>query len=91
MLYSSCNSRCAMTRPLGFIVSGKAVAVEPPLSSSGLREGPTSLLCPRLTSAAALGPLLTSAPAIADGLGPQISQSEDVNSRLHSRTIYLRS
>src|SRR5512140_347363 len=77
---SSCNNRCAMTRPFGFIVSGKAVAVEPPLTSSGLGEGPTSLLCPRLTSAAARGSLLSSAPDVATGLGPQISLSKDVNS-----------
>src|ERR1051326_820489 len=78
---SSCNSRCAMTRPLGFIVSGKAAAVEPRLTSSGLREGPTSLLCPRLTPALARPSLLSAAP---DGctveLGEQVSLSKNVNS-----------
>ncbi len=77
---SSCNSRCAMTRPLGFIVSGKAVTVEPLLTSSGLREGPTSLLCPRLTPAVTRDSLLSPAPDVATGLGPQASLSKDVNS-----------
>jgi len=77
---SSCNSRCAMTRPLGFIVSGKTAAVEPLLTSSGLREGPTSLLCPRLTPVPVRRPLLAAAPAVADGLGEQVSLSKDVNS-----------
>src|ERR1051326_1290909 len=77
---SSCNSRCAMTRPLGFIVSGKAAAVEPLLTSSGLRDRPSSLLCPRLTPAVARGPLLASAPTAVDGLELQVSLSKDVNS-----------
>src|SRR5258706_8226142 len=77
---SSSNSRCAMTRPLGFIVSGKTAAVEPPLTSSGLREGPTSLLCPRLTPACARRQLLAAAPALTDGLAEQVSLSKDVNS-----------
>jgi len=77
---SSCNSRCAITRPVGFVVTGKAPAVEPPLTSSGLREGPTSLLCPRLTPATARRSLLTSAPAVGDRLGWQASLSKDVNS-----------
>ena len=78
---SSCNSRCAGTRPVGFIVPGKAGAVEPRLTSSGLREGPTPLLFPRLTPVPARRSLLTAAPAVADGLGPQVSLSKDVNSR----------
>src|SRR5688572_13482113 len=69
-----------MTRPLGFIVSGKAAAVEPLLTSSGLRDRPSSLLCPRLTPAFVRGPLLASAPAVADGLGLQVSLSKNVNS-----------
>ncbi len=69
-----------MTRPLGFIVSGKATAVEPLLTSSGLRDRPSSLLCPRLTPAITRGPLLASAPAVADGLELQVSLSKDVNS-----------
>jgi hypothetical protein len=69
-----------MTRPLGFIVSGKAAAVEPLLTSSGLRDRPSSLLCPRLTPAITRGPLLASAPAVADGLELQVSLSKNVNS-----------
>jgi hypothetical protein len=69
-----------MTRPLGFIVSGKAAAVEPLLTSSGLRDRPSSLLCPRLTPAISRGSLLASAPAVADGLELQVSLSKDVNS-----------
>src|SRR6516165_9032724 len=80
---SSCNSRCAEARPLGFVVSGKAGAVEPRLTSSGLGEGPTSLLCPRLTPGSAQRSLLASAPE-SDGvglkLGTQVSLSKDVNS-----------
>jgi hypothetical protein len=38
------------------------------------------LLRPRLTSAAARRPLLDAAPAVADGLGQQISLSKDANS-----------
>ena len=77
---SSCNSRCAMTRPIGFVVPGKAAAVETLLTSSGLGEGPPSLLCPRLTPAPARGPLLASALAVAGALGEQVSLSKDVNS-----------
>ncbi len=77
---SSCNSRCAETRPVGFVVPGKAAAVEPLLTSSGLGEGPTSLLCPRLTPVPARRSLLAAAPAVADGLGLQASLSKDVNS-----------
>ena len=76
----SCNSRCAMTRPIGFVVPGKAAAVEPLLTSSGLGEGPPSLLCPRLTPAPARGPLLAAALAVAGALGEQVSLSKDVNS-----------
>src|SRR5262249_5895679 len=77
---SSCNSRCAEARPLGLVASGKTGAVEPRLTSSGLGEGPSSLLCPRLTPATTPGSLLTSAPVVADGLGLQASLSKDVNS-----------
>src|ERR1700752_2508383 len=69
-----------MTRPFGFIVSGKAAAVEPLLTSSGLRDRPSSLLCPRLIPAITRGPLLTSAPPAVDGLELQVSLSKDVNS-----------
>ena len=78
---SGSGTRGSETRPVGFVVSGKGVAVEPRLTSSGLREGPTSLLCPRLTPVPAREPLLASAPAVADGLGLQVSLSKDVNSR----------
>src|SRR4029077_16920383 len=54
--------------------------VEPLLTSSGLREGPTSLLCPRLTPVPARRPLLAAAPAVADGLTEQVSLSKNVNS-----------
>jgi hypothetical protein len=77
----SCSAlRCVETRPLGVIVSSKAGAVEPQLTSLGLREGPTSLLCPRLTPVPPQGPVLAPAPAVADGLGLQASLSKDVNS-----------
>ena len=77
---SSCSSRCAETRPIGFIVSGKTAAVEPRLTSSGLSEGPPSLLCPRLTPAPARKSLLTCAPAVAGEPGEQVSLSKNVNS-----------
>jgi len=78
----SCSAtRGTGTRPLGLIVSARGDAVEPRLTSSGLREGPTSLLCPRLTPVPARRPLLAAAPdGCAVGLGLQASLSKDVNS-----------
>ena len=86
---SSCMNRCAMTRPLGFVATGKALALEPPLTSSALpelRDPPglsgslLSVLRPRLTPVAARGSLLTSAPTVAGEPGLQASRSKDVNS-----------
>src|ERR1022692_4439095 len=55
-------TRGAETRPLGLIDSARGDAVEPRLTGLGLREGPASLLCPRLTPVPARGPLLAAAP-----------------------------
>ncbi len=85
---SSCNSRCAMTRPVGFIVSGKTAAVEPLLTSSALPElwdrpvFPGSLLSvlrPRLTPLIARGSLLASALAFVGEPGWEVSLSKNVN------------
>ncbi len=71
----------ASAGPVGFNAGFSADGVEPRLTSLGLREGPPSLLCPRLTSGLARRISRSAAPGgCATGPGVQISLSKDVNS-----------
>ena len=70
----------AAAGPVGPDAEGGEDGVETRLTSSGLREGSTSLLCPRLTSELTRWTSRSAAPPVAGVPGAQICLSKDVNS-----------
>jgi len=70
----------AAAGPVGRDAEGDEDGVETRLTSSGLREGPPSLLCPRLTSELTRRTSRSAAPPVSGVPGAQISLSKDVNS-----------